>query len=228
MEPIEILCPKCQESIRMTVNNYKIKLYECKNGHSINNILLDEFEKKQNNILRLKCGNVECIENNENHKKYYECLTCGIIFCQSCKSIHDDKHKIIDYNKKNCICKSHYINYNYYCEKCHINFCRECEHKCKYIEYKSKESKSNEINEINNKIKNLREKIDKFKEIKNNYINILNNVYNNFENYFKLINNMIDKYNKYKEVRNYQINQNIVDINNYNEIIMQDLDKIIK
>jgi len=43
----EIICPKCGEDIRIKFNEYKIELYECKNGHNINDILLDEFENTQ-------------------------------------------------------------------------------------------------------------------------------------------------------------------------------------
>ena len=40
-----IICPECHESIRMDINEYKINLSKCKNGHNIENILLNEFEE---------------------------------------------------------------------------------------------------------------------------------------------------------------------------------------
>ena len=43
----EIICPKCQENILIDIKDYKINLYECKNGHKIDNILLSEFENIQ-------------------------------------------------------------------------------------------------------------------------------------------------------------------------------------
>jgi hypothetical protein len=43
----QILCPKCGEDIRIEFNEFKIKLYECKNGHTINDICLEEFENTQ-------------------------------------------------------------------------------------------------------------------------------------------------------------------------------------
>ena len=43
----EIICPECKENILININNYKINLYECKNGHKIENILLNEFENIQ-------------------------------------------------------------------------------------------------------------------------------------------------------------------------------------
>ena len=52
----DIICPTCGESIRFEVINFKIKLSECKNGHIIDNILLNEFEKTQYiNNKEIKC-----------------------------------------------------------------------------------------------------------------------------------------------------------------------------
>ena len=39
-----IICPICKEHAKFEVNNYKIKIYNCKNGHISDNILLSEFE----------------------------------------------------------------------------------------------------------------------------------------------------------------------------------------
>ena len=47
-ESKEIICPKCKENCKIKINDYKIKLYDCKNNHEINNILLDEFNNTQN------------------------------------------------------------------------------------------------------------------------------------------------------------------------------------
>ena len=33
-----IICPECKENIRIKIEDYKIKLYECKNNHIIDNI----------------------------------------------------------------------------------------------------------------------------------------------------------------------------------------------
>ena len=40
-----IICPECKEDIRLKINDFKIYLYDCKNGHQINDIFLNEFEK---------------------------------------------------------------------------------------------------------------------------------------------------------------------------------------
>ena len=44
----EIICPECKENILLKIKDYKINLYDCKNGHSLNNILLNKYEKTQN------------------------------------------------------------------------------------------------------------------------------------------------------------------------------------
>ena len=57
----DIICPKCKENCLIDINNYKIKLYDCRNGHEINNISLNEYNNTQNinlnNIICNKCNN---------------------------------------------------------------------------------------------------------------------------------------------------------------------------
>ena len=43
----EIICPTCKKNILINIKNYKINLYDCKNGHKIENILLNEYENLQ-------------------------------------------------------------------------------------------------------------------------------------------------------------------------------------
>ena len=53
----DIICTECSESIKFQIIHYKIKLSECKNGHTIDNILSNEFEKTQyinNKEIKLK------------------------------------------------------------------------------------------------------------------------------------------------------------------------------
>ena len=40
----EIICPKCYENILIKINEYKINLFNCKNNHNINNILLNDLK----------------------------------------------------------------------------------------------------------------------------------------------------------------------------------------
>ena len=53
----EIICPECKENILIKLKNYKIDLYDCKNGHINNNILLNKFENTQNiDISKIICN----------------------------------------------------------------------------------------------------------------------------------------------------------------------------
>ena len=59
-----IICPKCEENIKYKMNEYKINLYDCKNRHRMNNILLNEFENTQYiDISKIICD--ECKEKNK-------------------------------------------------------------------------------------------------------------------------------------------------------------------
>ena len=42
-----IICPPCKEHAQFEINNYRIKISGCKNGHVNDNILLIDFEKTQ-------------------------------------------------------------------------------------------------------------------------------------------------------------------------------------
>ena len=47
MKSKEIICPKCKEHILIKCSNYKIKLFNCKNEHIIDNLSIKDFEKSQ-------------------------------------------------------------------------------------------------------------------------------------------------------------------------------------
>ena len=42
-----IICPICKEHARFEIKNYRITIYNCKNGHVIDDILFKDFEKTQ-------------------------------------------------------------------------------------------------------------------------------------------------------------------------------------
>ena len=59
-----IICPSCKENAKMKFKYYKITLYDCKNNHTINDILFDEFVKSQNiDLSKIKCN--KCNLNNK-------------------------------------------------------------------------------------------------------------------------------------------------------------------
>ena len=83
----EIICPECKENILININNYKINLYECKNGHKKENILLNEYENMQKiDISKIVCNN--CYKNNNNiNEELYICNKCNINLCPNINMI---------------------------------------------------------------------------------------------------------------------------------------------
>ena len=241
----DVICPECKEICKYEMNNYQIKLYDCKNGHKTENIKLDEFKNKQGiDISKIKCD--KCKNRNKSNtfnNEFYICYECNMNLCPLCKSIHDKKHSVINYDNKNYLCNKHNKTYIEYCENCNIDICLSCnnEHKNhKIISYEDKsiniENLRNKMNEFENEINklklNLEEIIKKFKKIMDNYdkiYNINNNILNNYNknnrNYKLLLNlNFIDKFidieiNNIKDKYDYGYNlKQSLDIYNYMEI----------
>jgi len=225
-----IICPKCGEDIRIKFNEYKIELYECKNGHKIDNILLDEFENTQYiDESKIICD--ECKKNNKNesyNKIFYRCNNCKMNICPICKNKHNKGHNIISYNEKNYICELHNEFYTFYCNTCKKDMCIICEK-----EHNNQTSKrifsyfiQHEIisygkiipeeEEIKKKIKELKEIINIFNNNIDEIINKLKNIKENMKIYYKINEDIINNYNI--KNKNYRILQNINEINNDNII----------
>ena len=222
----EIICPKCLENCRIIFNDFKITLYGCKDGHRINDILLDEFNNTQNiNESSIICQECKTINKYISYnKQFYICLDCNRKICPLCNSKHNKNHKIIDYDKKNFICNIHNDLFISYCKKCNINLCELCDknHNIshKIIYYKDIIPDENIIKEEINKFE---KKIDKFKNIIQKIINILNKTIENLEIFYKINTDIINKFEFIN--RNYQILENIngikdnLKIDNINQVI---------
>ena len=82
----EIICNKCGENIRIKIDNYRIKLFGCKNGHEINNISFEEFEEIEKiddmKIICDKCKEVN--KGNTYENIFYRCNTCKMNICPLC------------------------------------------------------------------------------------------------------------------------------------------------
>ena len=122
-----IICPECNEDIKMNINNYKIYLFGCKNNH-INNISFKEFGDKQKiNLLNIKCE--ICKEKNKYNtynNEFYKCNECKIYICPLCKIKHDKNHDIYNIDKIHYICNKHDEIYIDYCKDCNKNLCLLC------------------------------------------------------------------------------------------------------
>ena len=221
----EIICPKCAEICKIKFNNYKISLYDCKNGHEFNNLSFDEYLKSQyKDLSKIICE--KCNENNmynSFNNEFFKCIECKINLCPLCKSNHNKNHNIINYKQLNYICGKHDREYINYCKECKINICMLCnnEHKNHNIIFIG-DIISNK-DDLENKIKELKEYIDKFNNNINEIIKIIEEVKRNINKYYEIIIDIIKNYN-IKKI-NYEILFNLKEIYNDNEI-MKDLNLI--
>jgi len=221
----EIICPECGEICKIKFNNYKISLYDCKNGHERNNLSFDEYEKCQNKDLsKIICG--KCNEKNmynSFNKEFYKCIECNINLCLLCKSSHDKSHNIINYKQINYICGKHNKEFMNYCTKCKINLCMFCNNEHKDHDTKFIGDLISNKNELENKINEIKEFIDKFNNNIDEIIGIINEVKNNINKYYEIIKDIINNYNM-KNI-NYETLSNLKEIYNNNDLI-KDLKEI--
>ena len=224
----EIICPNCFDNCKIKFQNYKIALYGCKNRHEINNILFEEFNNTQKiNEAKIFCFNCNNNKNNIYNKLFFKCFTCKQNLCPICKSIHNNNHLILDYDKANYICQIHNEIYHSYCNKCKINLCKICKenHNKNHNNYEVIDYENINLNkeEINQKLIEFRKKIDIFNKDIKNIVNKLNKIIDNIEIFYKINSDILNNY--VMENNNYQILENIINIKN--NIKMKDIDEII-
>ena len=208
-----IICPICGENIKIRINNFKINLYGCKNGHKINDLSLDEFNETQYiNLSKIKCSKCKETKNNTFNNIFYKCSECNINLCPLCKENHE--HKAIDYDEIKYKCINHNDIYIKYCNTCKINICPTCEkethlnHEISSIDIKDKEDFKIELEKLRKDIDNINANINKI-------IERLNNIKENLEKYYEFEKDMINNY----EIQNYDILFNLYRIIKYNDII---------
>ena len=225
----DIICPICGELCFMNIKDYKITLYECKNGHKMDNCLSKNFIITQkidiSKIICDKCKEVNKATSYEN--TFYSCLTCKQNLCPLCKSEHDKEHSLINYDQKNYNCPNHNDKYTSYCNKCKINLCIDCEaeHKDKenIINYKDIIPPSESVRDT---LKELKLCIDTFRNKINNLIKILKQIDENVEAYYNINNNLIKTYEK--KNRNFQVITNVNNILNNNNSFIKEINEINK
>ena len=218
-----IICPECYENIRIKIQGQKISLYDCRNKHKKDDILLNQFDKTQYiDETEIICN--ACKKNNKDkvyENKFYICFNCKFKLCPLCKTSHDKSHDIIDYDDKNYICATHFESYTSYCYDCKKDICAMCEKE--HLGHKSITYGSilPDMKEVNSELKNLKQTIDENKKEINRIIEKLKNYLNNLDIYYKISYDIINNYENKK--RNYPILQNINDIN----VFMKNLNKTI-
>lgn len=214
-----IICPKCKEDIMIKIKDYKIDLYDCKNGHKINNILLEEFTKTQEiNLSKIICNS--CNQNNKalsfNHEFYY-CINCKNNLCPLCMNNHDKKHIVINNKQKNLICYLHHDSFIKYCKDCKLNLCLLCfnQHKNHNVESFDDKDIIPDTVKIREEIENLRKALNKFQENINEIIKKLNNVKDNLNIYYNIYKDIFDNFINFDaNKRNYETYQNVNEIKN--------------
>ena len=230
-ESYHIICPKCKDMSEIEINNFKISLKNCNNGHVLSGFFLNDFSYTQLiDESKIKCKfcnkkEKELLKINKDNKLLL--CSCGDIFCELCAKKHSEdidindknkKHSTIKYSNKEFYCIEHNSSYTGYCHKCKKNICDKCEndkHNKHRIDFFKAISPNNifikKLKSINFE---LNEKVAKFnKELKDltEYINkISKNIQNDLKILLSIINNVVEDYNLKK--RNYQSIQNIKNI----------------
>ena len=223
----DLICTECKENILIDIKNFKINLHKCKNNHAINNILLNRFEETQKIDLSEIIFGI-CKQNNKgnaHNNEFYICNTCNKNICPLCRSVHDKKHKVINYDDKNYICQKHNDSFTKYCKTCNINICIACENKHDghdIFDFKNilidEDDLLNVEKELKNSIDNFKMEINIIKEIFDKMINIL-------DSYYKLNDDIINNYNINK--RNYFKLQNLNYLKKNSEKLIQNLNNMI-
>ena len=185
----DIICPKCGEAAKFDINEYKLIL-QCKNGHNMGNIFLDEYENTQKiDISKIICDVCKTTNKSTSYKNiFYRCNQCEINLCVNCQNKHQNEnieHNFINYDNKNYICPKHNEKYSSFCEDCQKNTCLYCQTSHKEEEEKDNKptgkytpfvkphifinfvkllpdmkSAKNNLDELKNKINQFKEKIE--------------------------------------------------------------------
>ena len=222
VEAKEIVCPKCSEQCRIKLEDYIIKLYDCKNNH-LTSINLNKFKESQKiDISRIKCINCKdkSMGNSFEHTFYY-CLNCKNNLCVLCKEKHNKSHIIVNYEQKNYKCPLHFDLYYKYCHNCRQNVCMLCNQTHSGHKLESFENIISNPDKKRIELDKIKSEIDIFNKNVRKIINGLNQLIENMETYYNIFNNLFNNYNVNN--KNYHILKNIkqIDINNniYNEIL---------
>ena len=183
----QVICPICSENSRIKIENFKVNIFSCKNGHEIKDQFLSEYiltpEIDQTKIICQQCKQKDKGSTFEN--QFFFCLNCKMNLCPLCKNKHDNSHNRINYDDNIYICSIHNELYNSYCEKCKKDICLLCEteHKDHEIVYYSKiiankEAKLNELKELRSGIDTLQKDINDIINKLNKFIGYMNILYN--------------------------------------------------
>ena len=220
------ICPECYGNIILNIKNYKID-YKCKNNHSKNQMMLNEYEKLQKiDLTKIKCTQCEKSTKRDTfNNTFFYCFDCKKNICPLCKNNHDLKHRLFNYDDKNYYCEKQNEQFIEYCQKCEKNLCFLC---------KDEHSTHENIINLQNMIISKEELLNKFKSIE--YLineikksvefikNKLNYFIENIDIFYKINKNLVDNYDL--KNRNYEILQNLKDVLNNNNFLINELKSV--
>ena len=222
-----IICPICNDTTRINIQNFKIKLYGCKNGHIIDDLSFSDFNHNQiideSKIICDICKKINKAKTYNN--SFFKCFTCKKNLCPLCNSSHEKNHIRVEYDQQYFKCNIHNEKYSLYCKQCNKNICILCEKEHKTHDKISLGELIPDINKLNEDKNNLRKSLDEFKSNIKEIINNLNNVIRNIESYYNIYSDIISEFDIQK--RNYQILQNLNDMNEYNNDFIKEINNII-
>ena len=223
-----IICPECGEKSKIKIKDYLISSFDCKNKHQVNDIKIEDFEKTQLiDESKIECD--ECKNTNKGEafqNVFYKCIKCKTNLCPLCKSRHEKSHNILNYNDINFLCEEHNERYINYCNDCKQNLCIQCEvgHKGHNLIYLGDKILDKE--KLEDSLRIFREYIDKLKNDVNGIIENFKKIIENFENLYKIKEDIVNNYEK--KNRNYELLFNLEEMNNNENIIIEDINSIIK
>ena len=201
----DIICPKCFEPCKIEINNYRIKLYDCKNGHEIENIKYEDFmETQKYDETKILCGN--CKKNNKAeayNNEFFFCIRCNMNLCPLCKSVHDKNHTIMDYGSHNYICIKHNETYFKYCEDCKEDLCLTCESDHENHNLTSYSEILSKIKDIKGEMNNLKKMINIFKDNLKEMIKKMNKIIDNMETYYLITDEILNNFKSKKNRNNF-------------------------
>ena len=226
-----IICPECKESCRFKIDNYKITLFDCKNGHIKENIPLNEFyENQKMDISQICCDKCKTVKmSNVENYLFYTCLHCKINLCPICQSNHDKSHYIIYIDRIKYYCCLNNEIFTKYCKDCKVNLCQGCskQHKDHHrIDYgdilpdkdEIKIKLNDELNLIN-QFDNLIYEINQILQILKNNFELLYNFKNRFISNFCSHTRNYDSILNLENIDNNTINNDIQGIINEKTIL---------
>ena len=231
----DIVCPECQTSAIIDINNDNdkadlgLKILNCENFHNLNNKAYDIYEELDLDRIPLICDvNYSLLTPPED--KLYFC-SCGSRVCSECEKSHDDKgHFKIDYKNKNYFCLKHEKpeKFSSYCIDCNANICGECEkvHPSSHKIYKFNEISptSDDINKWKDNYKKHQEQLTKFiTSIKESFNNMVNTVEKNLNSYIFIEKTLIKRYDE--GFKNFQLLRNLTNENIFTNSIFKKLEK---